>query len=114
MGDMALHRATPRGSMWDGPHLFSRRSLDWIEGGMLEPVTVVEIVDVQQGRVGADTHLSEPLFLGDAGAAMGYQTGLLCRLRAGEGLGLSGELGHALERLFLRQQVSGHVGGAIG
>jgi hypothetical protein len=58
---------------------------------MLKPVTVVQVLHIQQLSIWPNTHLFETVFLGDVGAAMGHEARFLVFLgfRAGDGLGFS-------------------------
>lgn len=63
------------GGILRGAYLFPRGSFDGIEGGMLEPVTVIEIVNVEQLRKRVDAGLPEALLLHHVGLAMRDQAG---------------------------------------
>lgn len=77
-------------------YLFARGSLNWVKGSMLEPVAVVEVVDVEQLGKRVDAALLEALLLHDVGFTMGDQTG---GGRGRAGGRLSGQLGHVVERV---------------
>lgn len=90
-------------------YLFSCSSLDWVEGGMLKPVAVVQVVEIEQLGKGVDVaHLLEAVLLDDAGAVEGHWTRVLGR---GTRSGLSGQLRHLVERPLVGQQIPWHLGG---
>ena len=63
---------------------------------MFEPITVVQILNVEQLGQGMDAALLQSFLFHDVGLAMGHETGVVGRRAVGR---FSGEFGHVVERL---------------